>query len=216
MHSETTSVVIDTGPDFRYQMLRANVQRLDGILFTHEHKDHTAGLDDVRAFNFKQGMDMPIYCATRVEESLRREFEYAFREIKYPGIPMLEFETIDAETPFVIGDIPFIPIEVMHHRLPVLGFRIGDFTYITDANYISDTEMEKIKGTKILVLNALRDEPHISHYTRAEALEVIQQIQPETAYLTHISHVLGKHADIEAELPPHVHLAYDNLMIQMP
>lgn len=206
------NVVIDTGPDFRQQMLRARVQRLDGVVFTHEHKDHIAGLDDIRAFNYFQREKMNVYCTEAVEIALKREFAYAFSDFKYPGIPEIELNRID-NAPFDVAGIHLTPIEVVHMKMPVLGYRIGDFTYITDANYISESEKEKIKGSKILVLNALRREKHPSHYTLDEALELVEELQPEAAYFTHISHQLGMHEEVSKELPSHVHLAYDGLTL---
>ena len=212
VESDNTTVVIDSGPDFRYQMLRANVQKLDALVFTHEHKDHVAGMDDIRAFNYKQQAPMDIYANTRVQATLKREFPYVFDEHKYPGIPQVNLHTISTE-PFTVRDIGFTPIEVMHYRLPVLGFRINDFTYITDAKTIVDSEKEKLKGTKILVLNALQKQEHISHFTFQEAIDFALEIGAETTYFTHISHRLGKHADVSAELPPGIELAYDGLKL---
>ena len=214
IEGEEKVVVIDSGPDFRYQMLRANVQRLDAIVFTHEHKDHVAGLDDIRAFNYKQQGPIDVYAGARVQEALRREFHYIFREFKYPGIPQLDLHTIDHE-PFNIGKITFTPIEVMHYKLPILGFRIKDFTYITDAKTVSDEEKEKIRGSKILVVNALQKQEHISHFTFDEAIAFAQDIGAEKTYLTHISHRLGKHADVSAVLPPGIELAYDGLELEI-
>ncbi len=209
-----TSLVIDTGPDFRQQVLRERIRRLDAVLMTHEHKDHTAGLDDVRAYNFRQQREMPVYAHPRVQEALRREFSYAFAEKKYPGVPRIQFKTIGNE-PFEAEGIPVIPIEVLHHHLPVLGFRLGDFTYITDANFIAEAELEKIRGSRVLVLNALQKETHISHFTLEQALELVEKIRPERAYFTHLSHRMGRHAAVEAELPPHVRLAYDGLKVEL-
>ncbi len=208
------NVVIDTGPDFRQQMLRLDVKALDAVVFTHEHKDHIAGLDDVRAFNYFSGKAMTVYCNDNVEVALRREFYYAFTTEKYPGVPEIQFSAIDSN-PFSIKNIPFIPIQVKHLNMDVLGFRINDFSYITDANFISPEEMAKLKGSKVLVLNALRKEKHPSHYTLAEALEIIDLLQPEVAYLTHISHQLGTHLEVSAELPKNVHLAYDGLQLEI-
>lgn len=214
IQSDSTTVVIDTGPDFRQQMLRAKPERLDAVVFTHEHKDHVAGLDDVRAFNFKQQQDMPLFCTENVERALRREFHYAFAEHKYPGVPNLTFERI-AEDPFWIGDLKFIPIQVWHHKLPVLGFRIGDLSYITDANAIEPKEIEKIKGSKILILNALRISPHVSHFNLTEALNVANYIGAERTYFTHISHYLGLHEQVNLSLPGSVQLASDGLSIEV-
>lgn len=210
------NLVIDSGPDFRQQMLSADVQKLDAIMFTHEHKDHTAGLDDVRAFNFKQSMDMDVYAHKRVQEALKMEFSYIFAKHAYPGIPKVNLIEIDKNSSFVLEDkVHVTPIEVLHYKLPVLGFRIKEFTYITDAKTIAKQELEKIKGTKVLVINALRKEDHLSHLTLKEALRIIEEIQPDQAYLTHISHLFGMHQDIESELPPGVNVAYDGLKIAL-
>ena len=210
VESDNTTIVIDSGPDFRYQMLRANVQKLDALVFTHEHKDHVAGMDDIRAFNYKQQAPMDIYADVRVQATLKREFPYVFDEHKYPGIPQVNLHTIGLE-PFTVGDIRLTPIEVMHYRLPVLGFRINDFTYITDAKTIAESEKQKLKGSKILVLNALQKQEHISHFTFQEAIDFALEIGAEKTYFTHISHRLGKNADVSAELPPGIELAYDGL-----
>ena len=208
-----TTIVIDSGPDFRYQMLRADVRHLDAVVFTHEHKDHVAGLDDVRAFNYKQQTVIDIYADTRVQKALVREFPYIFDGTNYPGIPKVNIHS--STEPFDIGNVHFIPIEVMHHRLPILGFRINDFTYITDAKTISETEREKIKGTKILVINALQTQSHISHFTLDEALLFAKETGAEKTYLTHISHRLGKHQIISRQLPPGIELAYDGLKLEI-
>lgn len=207
-------IVIDSGPDFRYQMLRAKVKRLDAIVFTHEHKDHIAGMDDIRAFNYRQEAAIDIYATTRVQEALKREFAYVFAEMKYPGIPEVKLNTIDLK-PFSIGNIKFIPIEVMHYKLPVLGFRLGDFTYITDAKTISEAEKQKIKGTKTLVINALQIEKHISHFTFVEAIAFAKEIGAEKTYFTHISHRLGRHQSILGLLPKNITLAYDGLVLEV-
>ncbi len=206
------SLVIDTGPDFRQQMLRARVQQLDAVLFTHQHKDHTAGLDDVRAFNFSQKKDMPLYGRPAVLDQIKSEFSYAFGENRYPGTPRLQLLPIENE-PFTVEGIEVTPIEVMHHKLPVYGFRIGDFSYITDANYIAESELKKLDGTKVLVLDALQREDHLSHFTLAQALELIARLDIPTTYLTHLSHRMGKHEEVEKELPEGVRLGYDGLEI---
>ena len=210
VESKTTTLVVDTTPDFRYQMLRANVNKLDAVLFTHPHKDHIAGLDDVRAFNYFQKKPMDVYANSLTEEAIKREFAYAFSDKKYPGIPSLNLITID-ETPFMIGDIPVIPVMVWHLKMPVLGFRFGNFTYITDANRIEGDEKQKIKGSKIMVLNALRKESHISHFTLDEAIAMVQELAVPSAFFTHISHQLGRHKDVNAILPDGIELAWDGL-----
>ena len=214
IEAEGKTLVIDSGPDFRYQMLRANVQHLDAILFTHEHKDHVAGLDDVRAFNYKQQEPMDIYAVERVQQSLKREFAYVFSEFKYPGIPQLNLHTIDNH-PFFIGSLQVTPIQVMHYKLPVLGFRIGDFTYITDAKTIAPAEVEKIKGSKVVVINALQKQTHISHFTFDEAIAFAKTLDAEKVFFTHISHRLGLHHDIMGELPQGIELAYDMLEFEI-
>jgi phosphoribosyl 1,2-cyclic phosphate phosphodiesterase len=208
------NIVVDTGPDFRQQMLRENIQRLDAILYTHAHKDHIAGMDDIRAFNFKSKSDMPIYATEEVQDGLKKEFHYVFADFKYPGIPQVLLNTIN-NTPFQLFGKTIIPVEVMHYKLPVTAFRIDDFSYVTDANFISDSEKEKLKGSEILVINALRIEEHISHFNLAQALELIAEIKPKKAYLTHISHLLGTHNDITAQLPTNVFMAYDGLVLDI-
>lgn len=205
-------VVIDSGPDFRYQMLREHVQHLDAIMFTHEHKDHIAGLDDIRAFNYRQKGPIDVYADSRVQQALRQEFSYIFAEFKYPGIPQLNLHTINGH-PFSIGSMRITPIEVMHYKLPVLGFRINDFTYITDAKTISEQEKAKIKGSGILVINALQREEHISHFTIDEAIAFATEIGAEKTYFTHISHRLGRHVEVSRLLPRGIELAYDGLKI---
>ncbi|MEO9479190.1 MAG: MBL fold metallo-hydrolase [Maribacter dokdonensis] len=205
--------VIDCGPDFRQQMLRQHVNRLDGILYTHEHSDHTAGLDDIRPYFFRQG-NIPLFAHSRVVTSLKKRFDYIFEEKnKYPGAPTVDINLVKNNEPFSIGDILVTPINVMHNKVQVFGYRVGDFTYLTDVKTIAPEELEKIKGSKVVVVNALRIEPHISHFNLEEALAFIDLIQPEKAYLTHISHLLGFHDEIEKSLPSNVHLAYDNLTI---
>ena len=207
---------VDTGPDFRQQMLRENVQRLDAVLFTHEHKDHTAGLDDVRAFNFKQKANMPLYVNNAVEQTLRREYQYAFAEKKYPGVPQLEFHLMEDEQEEVnVQGVSFEIVKLLHYKMLVFGFKIGDFAYCTDVNKISKTEKLKLKNLKVLVIPALRKEKHISHFNLEEALALVEELKPEKTYLTHISHLLGKHDEVSLELPENVFLAYDGLKINL-
>ncbi len=207
--------VIDCGPDFRQQMLTHKVSRLDGILFTHEHSDHTAGMDDIRPFFFRQG-DIPIYAHDRVLRSLKKRFDYIFvHENRYPGAPSVEIHRIHKGESFLIGDTEVHPIEANHNRLKVFGFRIKGFTYLTDVKTIKDEEVEKIKGTEVLVVNALRKEPHHSHFNLEEALDFVARVKPKTAYFTHISHLLGFHDEVEKKLPEGIHLAYDNLVVEM-
>lgn len=208
------SIIIDTGPDFRQQVLRERIRTLDALVFTHEHKDHTAGLDDIRAYNFSQHKDMPVYAEERVLEQLKKEFSYIFADYKYPGIPQVQLHTV-TNHPFEVEGVPFTPIRVMHYKLPVFGYRVGDFTYITDANYIAEAEKEKIKGSKVVVLNALRQEPHISHFSLQEAIHLLEELQPEQAYLTHISHLLGQHREVETQLPGFIRLGYDGLQLEI-
>ncbi len=204
--------VIDSGPDFRQQMLRAQVHRLDAILYTHEHKDHIAGMDDVRAFNYRTQQAMRVFCDNRVEEALRREFYYVFASERYPGVPNIELNKIQ-NAPFEVDGYTFTPIEVQHYKLPVFGYRIHDFVYITDAKTISESEKKKVKGAKVLIVNALHRSPHLSHFNLEEALAFIKEVKPEKAYLTHISHLFGKHEEILSELPENVSLCYDGLEI---
>jgi phosphoribosyl 1,2-cyclic phosphate phosphodiesterase len=212
VQSATTTIVVDSTPDFRYQMLREKVKKLDAVLFTHPHKDHIAGLDDVRAFNYFQERAMQVFANPMTIEALMREFAYAFADKKYPGLPNIELNTIGLE-PFFIGDIPVTPIEVWHLKLPVFAYRFGDFTYITDANRIEEKEKEKIRGSKILVVNALRKEKHISHFNLKEAIALVQELEIPEAYFTHVSHQLGRHEEIEKELPQGMYLAYDGLQL---
>jgi len=214
VESDTTTIVVDTTPDFRYQMLRTHTKNLDAVLFTHPHKDHIAGLDDVRAFNFFSKHPMNIYANTLTEEALRRDFYYAFSDNKYPGTPNLIIHTIDT-TPFTIGNIPIQPILVWHIKMPVFGFKFGNFAYITDANKIDENEKDKIKGVKVLVINALRNEKHISHFTLNEAIALATELKVEKAYFTHISHQLGTHEQINKQLPSNMQLAYDGLQLSI-
>ena len=208
------SLVIDSGPDFRQQMLRARITHLDALLFTHEHKDHTAGLDDIRAFNFRQQTDMPVFGEPRVLKQLQQEFSYIFAEHKYPGVPRVRLHPIERDdAPFDVLGTSVQPLRAMHHKLPVLGFRIGGFCYLTDANHIGLETRELLRGADVIVLNALRHEQHISHFTLAQAVNVLEEAQPKRAYLTHISHQLGRHQAVEATLPPWIRLAYDGLKV---
>lgn len=206
------SFIIDSGPDFRQQMLRENVKKLDAILFTHEHKDHIAGLDDIRAFNYVSGRPMEIYAEKRVQKILKKDYSYAFADDPYPGVPKMNLNTINS-SPFLVNQTQVVPIRVMHKHLPILGFRIYDFAYITDGKTISEHEKKKLQGLKILVINALRKEEHISHFTLTEALQIIEELKPEVAYLTHISHAFGKYYRESPKLPENVFLAFDGLKI---
>lgn len=208
------SIIIDTGPDFRQQLLANKIKDVDAILYTHEHKDHVAGLDDVRPINFLQQHDIPIYAEQRVLKALQCEFHYAFADEKYPGVPQLTLNEISSE-PFTAAGIPITPIRAMHYRLPVLGFRVNNFAYVTDANFIEEAELEKLKNLDVLAINALRKEPHISHFTLQEAIDLIEQLQPKQAYLIHISHAMGLHNDINNELPQNVSVAYDRLRLNL-
>lgn len=212
IESQTTTIVVDTTPDFRYQMLRINNTKLDAVLFTHPHKDHIAGLDDIRPYNFFSGQAIDVYANDITSEALRKEFAYVFAEHKYPGIPNINLIPI-TQSPFVIGDIPVTPIAVWHHRMPVFGFRFGDFTYITDANKIDEANKDLIKGSQIMVVNALRRENHLSHFTLQEAMSLVEELQVPQAYFTHISHQLGKHQMVNESLPKHLSLAYDGLTL---
>jgi len=213
LEAEGTHLIIDTGPDFRQQMLRENINHLDAVLFTHAHRDHTAGLDDIRAFNFMQQMDMPTYATADVLSQIRRDFEYIFTPQQYVGLPRLQTHEIGTE-PFHAGPLSIQPLPVMHLRLPVTGFRIGNFSYITDANHIPDSTLALLRDTSVLVLNALQIDEHLSHFNLEQALHMVDVIKPRKAYLTHISHRLGLHSKVEQLLPPHVQLAYDGLEIQ--
>jgi len=214
VQSANTTIVVDTTPDFRQQMLRIDNKTLDAVLFTHPHKDHTAGLDDVRPYNFFFKKPIEVYANSLTEEALKREFAYVFSDFRYPGIPDIDLITID-DSPFVIGDIPVQPITVWHHKMPVYAFRFGDFTYITDANRIDEKEKDKIKGSKIMVLNALRHEDHISHFTLNQAIALAQELQVPETYFTHISHQLGRHQEVEDSLPPGIHVAHDGLKLMI-
>ena len=211
---EDQSFVIDSGPDFRQQMLRAKIKKLDALLFTHEHKDHTAGMDDIRSFNFLQKKNIPVYARNTVIDQLKREFEYVFAKSKYPGVPQVQVHEVTNKK-FSVHGIELTPIEILHYKLPVFGFRIKDFTYITDAKTISEEEKEKIKGSKVLILNALQKTPHISHLTLEEAIYLAQEIKAEKTYLTHLSHKMGRHRHVANELPEGIEIAYDGLVINL-
>ncbi len=212
VQSPTTTLVVDTTPDFRQQMLRINNNTLDAVLFTHSHKDHIAGLDDVRPYNFFTGLAIDVYANEFTGNALKKEFAYVFAEHKYPGIPNINLITI-SEKPFVIGDIPVTPIVVWHHKMLVYGFRFGSFTYITDANKIDEPNKNLIKGSQVMVVNALRRENHLSHFTLNEAIHLVNELEVPQAYFTHISHQLGRHKEVNPTLPKHISLAYDGLVL---
>ncbi len=215
VHTENTSIVVDCGPDFRQQMLTSKCSKVDAILFTHEHADHTAGIDDIRPFNFRHG-EIPIYAHSRVIENLKKRFDYVFEtENRYPGAPSVKAIEVANNVPFTVGDMQVVPINAYHANLQVFGFKMNDFAYLTDVKTIEPDEIEKIKGVKVLVINALREESHHSHFSLQEALDFVTLVQPEKAYLTHISHLLGFHDEVEAKLPSNVFLAYDNLEIAL-
>ena len=213
VQSDTTTLVVDTTPDFRTQMLRENMRHLDAVIFTHPHKDHIAGLDDIRAFNFFQHKPMDIYANALTQEALKREFAYVFADKRYPGIPSITMHTITDET-FMVGNIPVTPILVYHLQMPVLAFQVWSFIYITDANRIDDSEKEKMKGSDTIVINALRKKEHISHFSLQEAVDLADEMKIPNAYFTHISHQLGTHEEISNELPPNRQLAWDGLKLE--
>lgn len=215
VESPKTTLVVDAGPDFRYQMLRAKVRHLDAIVFTHPHKDHVAGLDDVRAYNFFSGQPMEVFANEMTQEVLIREFPYAFSDTKYPGVPEIRLNTI-AMDPFMVGDIEIVPILVWHLKMPVWGFRFGRFTYITDANKIEPGERQKIQGSEVLVLNTLRKEKHISHFALDEGIILARELNIGSTYFTHLSHQMGRHEDVTRELPEGVNLSYDGLTLELP
>lgn len=215
IEADDKTIVVDSGPDFRYQLLREEVKDLDAVLFTHEHKDHIAGLDDIRPFNYLLHKVIDVYATERVQTALKREFYYIFAETKYHGLPQINLHTVTNGEDFKIGKNTITPIEIMHHLLPITGYRIGNFTYITDAKTVSDVTFNKIKGTKVLVINALQREPHISHFTLSEAIDFANKVGADVTYLTHISHNLGLHDDVEGELPSHIKLAYDGLKLEI-
>ena len=209
-----SNIIIDCGPDFRIQMLKHKVEDIDAVLFTHAHRDHIAGLDDIRAFNYILHKSIDIYGSQVTLDAIKEQFPYIFIPGRYFGAPQLNLHPI-TDTPFSIGGFNFVPIQVMHQEMKVFGYRIDDFTYITDANYISQDELDKMRGSKIVVINALRNSRHVSHFSLGEALEILNEIKPEKAYLTHISHFLGKYEIVEQKLPDRVHLAYDGLQIEI-
>ncbi|HEY5470572.1 MAG TPA: MBL fold metallo-hydrolase [Bacteroidales bacterium] len=212
LETNDTTLLFDAGPDFRQQMLREHVMKLDSIILTHEHKDHISGMDDVRAFNYKSQDAIDIYSEERVQKAIQKEYSYVFSDIQYPGIPKMRLNLI-TERPFEIKDVKIIPIRVFHYKLPVFGFRIGNFAYITDANYIPEESKEKLFGIKYLVINALRKEKHISHFSLREAVDFIREISPKKAFITHISHQMGYHEEVSKELPSEIMLAYDGLSV---
>lgn len=214
VQSAHTTLVVDSGPDFRYQMLRGNIKHLDAIVFTHPHKDHVAGLDDVRAYNYFSGQPMQVFASEMTQEVLIREFPYAFSDTKYPGLPEIRLNTI-SEDPFTVGDIPVIPIQVWHLKMPVLSYRFGNFTYITDANRIQEEEKNKIRGSEIVVINTLRKEKHISHFSLDEGIALARELDVRQVYFTHISHQMGLHAEVNRELPEGMELAWDGLQVKL-
>lgn len=216
IHIETDgqSLVIDTGPDFRQQMLRENIGRLDAVILTHAHRDHTAGLDDVRAYNFLQHQAMPVYGTTETLQQVKEDFAYIFNPDGYPGLPKLDLRTI-SEGDFTINNTTITPLPVLHLKLPVFGFRLGNFSYITDANLIPESTYAKLRDTKILVINALQKEEHVSHFNLKGAIEVVKKVNPEKAYFTHISHKMGLHAEVSKELPENIALAMDGLQVSL-
>ena len=209
------NILIDIGPDFREQMLREDVRHLDAILITHAHRDHVGGIDDIRSFNYVQKKKMDIYGNKEALTTLQRDYHYIFEPHPFPGLPEADLHTLTGDCSFSVGETEIVPIKAMHKDLPVLGYRIGPLTYITDANHLSPAEMEKMRGTQVIVINALRKTKHFSHFCLPEALEIIAEIKPDQAYLTHMSHEMGLHAEVETELPEGVHLAYDRLKVEL-
>jgi phosphoribosyl 1,2-cyclic phosphate phosphodiesterase len=214
INEQDQTLVIDSGPDFRQQMLRENVKKLDAILFTHEHKDHIAGADDIRAFNWIYKKPMDVYAEQRVMNAIQLEYSYVFAEDKYPGVPQMTLHPIE-NRPFKIMDTEIIPVRGFHHQLPVFGFRLGSFAYITDINFVPDEEIAKLFGVKVLVVSALRKRKHLSHFNLDEALAFIGKVSPQISYLTHISHYMGFHEEVNKELPKNTELAYDGLQLDI-
>ncbi len=214
IETPSAKIVIDAGPDFRQQMLREKVKKLDAILITHDHKDHIGGLDDVRAFNWVQKKAMDIYARRDVMDSIKREFFYAFEEERYPGVPRINLHDI-VNKPFKINELTISPIEALHHKLPVFGFRIGEFSYLTDANKISPEELSKMRGSKYVIINALRKKKHISHFSLKEATDILLNLNPEHGYIIHISHQMGYHKEVEKILPDNISPAYDGLKLEI-
>lgn len=214
IESQTTRIIIDAGPDFRAQMLRENIRKIDGILLTHEHKDHIGGLDDVRAFNYTSRKPVDVYATELVQETVKKDFDYAFTEDPYPGVPQINLVTIDDHNPFTVGDMEIIPILGQHFMIPVLGFRIGNMAYLTDFNAIEQCEIDKVKGVDVLVINALRREHHVSHFTLDEALHLRHLVGAKRTYFTHVSHQMGRQSLIQNEIPEGTFFGYDGLVIE--